>query len=137
MGNRVHVWPAQRDVAPFYAAADLCVFPTTGDAFGMVPLEAMSYGLPVILSGKRYCGFAEFIQDGEDALVLDDPDNAADIAAAIDRLLSDPTLYTQLAKAGLALAGHMSWPQAAARYAALYHEVVNETQPARQSYAKG
>src|SRR5699024_11414030 len=53
------------DISPYYQAADIYVHPTLNDSFGMAPLEAMSYSLPVIMSSSRYCGFAHYAQDQE------------------------------------------------------------------------
>ena len=57
-------------------AADLYVHPTLNDSFGMAPLEAMSFGLPVILSPAPWCGFAQYVKAGEEALVLSHPEQA-------------------------------------------------------------
>lgn len=124
--ERVHAWPGQRDLTAFYAAADLCVFATQGDAFGMVPLEAMAHGLPVVLSPAQYCGFTSYVQDGVHALILKHPDDAAGIAAAVGRILREPRLYAGLQRQGLALAASLSWESVAASYADLYREVASE-----------
>lgn len=122
--DKVHCWPAQRDLAPFYAAADFCVFPTSGDTFGMVPLEAMAHGLPVIVSSGRHCGFAHYVTHGVDALVLDDPGDADALAKAMGRLLAEPELRERLAGSGRALARRMGWDGVAARYSQLYRRLL-------------
>lgn len=124
--ERVHVWPAQRDLTAFYAAAHICVFATRGDAFGMVPLEAMAHGLPVVLSPARYCGFTSYVRDGVHALVLQHPEDAAGVTAAVGRILGDPRLYADLRDHGLALAASLSWEKVAADYAGLYRDVAAE-----------
>ncbi|CAM5513898.1 D-inositol-3-phosphate glycosyltransferase [Aquamicrobium terrae] len=122
--DRVHVWPRQRDLAPFYAAADFCVFATSGDTFGMVPLEAMAHGLPVVMSSGRYCGFAHYVTPGVDALVLDDPADAGALAGAMGGLLAEPELRERLAGNGRKLAMAMGWDSVAARYLELYRRLL-------------
>lgn len=122
--GKVHCRPRQKDLAPFYAAADICVFPTSGDTFGMVPLEAMAHGLPVVVSSARHCGFAYYVTHGVNALVLDDPDDAGALAQAIGRLLAEPALREWLAGNGRALAAGMGWDGVAERYLALYRRLL-------------
>ena len=126
---RVHSWPLQRDLSVFYAAADICAFPTSGDSFGMVPLEAMSYGRPVIVSSQDYCGFAHYVTHGVDAIVLDDPDDAVALGMAIDRLFADEALYASLASNGKSLSLEMGWDKVAARYAQVYRQIQSRPDP--------
>ncbi len=126
LSQRVHVWPGQHGVGMYYAAADLCVFPTLGDAFGMVPLEAMAHGLPVVLSNSRYCGFTHHVQPGVDAIVLDDPQDGAEIAGAVRDILHDDSHAQALRRAGLALAASFSWTAIAQAFTVLYAEVAGK-----------
>ena len=100
VSDRVKIWPSQKGLADFYSAADVCAFPTKGDAFGMVPLEAMAYGLPAIVSHQKFCGLAEFLQDGENALILDDPEDEVALASEVVRLIEDAGLRKKLERAG-------------------------------------
>lgn len=123
LAGRVHAWPGRRDVWPFYVAADIGVFPTRGDAFGMVPLETMALGRPVILSDSRYCGFAAHVTHGQDAWVLPAPEDASALAHAIDCLQTDAALAQRLGAGGLALAARFSWPALAGAMAAEYGRI--------------
>ncbi|WP_262356029.1 glycosyltransferase, partial [Bordetella pertussis] len=62
---------------------DIYVHPTLNDSYGMAPLEAMSHGLPVVVSSADYCGFAQYLADGRDALILRDPRDGAEVARAV------------------------------------------------------
>jgi UDP-glucose:(heptosyl)LPS alpha-1,3-glucosyltransferase len=73
--DRVRFVGVQKDVKPYYAAADAFVFPTIYEPFGNVILEAMATGLPVITSFK--CGGAEIIQHGINGYVCDSLDRDA------------------------------------------------------------
>jgi len=89
-------------VAAAYAAADAVVFPIRWrEPFGLVPLEAMATGTPVI--GVASGGGAETLLDGRTALVVppDDPDA---IAAAVGRLASDVALRQRLRAGGRRMA---------------------------------
>ncbi len=66
--TRVHFVGPQKDVRPYYAAADACVFPTIYEPFGSVVLEALACGLPVITTDR--CGGGEILTQGVDGFVL-------------------------------------------------------------------
>ena len=51
------------EVAQYFSAADIYAHPTLNDSYGMAPLEAMSHGLPVVVS-FAYCGFAQYLSAG-------------------------------------------------------------------------
>ena len=84
VAQRVHFAGAQRDVKPFYGAADAFVLPTLYDPFPNVALEASACGLPVITSWKS--GAAELIEDGKSGYICDALD-VASLAGAMARLL--------------------------------------------------
>lgn len=79
------------------ATADVAVFPSYAEAFGMAPFEALAQGCPTIYT-RRGPG-PELLSEGREALLVD-PDDPKDIAAAITRILRDPELGRRLASAG-------------------------------------
>ena len=83
----------------FYAAADLVVAPSRFESFGLVHLESMMFGKPVI--GCAIGGMQEVIVDGETG-VLVQPGDAASLRAAIGRLVEDADLRARLGQAGRA-----------------------------------
>jgi UDP-glucose:(heptosyl)LPS alpha-1,3-glucosyltransferase len=89
LGLSEHVIFAGRveDPLPFYAAADFYVHPTYYDPCSLVVLEAAACGLPLITS--RYNGASEMFTDGEDMLLIDDPGDDRELAAAMRTLLDD------------------------------------------------
>lgn len=113
-------------VNPYYEAADIYAHPTLNDSFGMAPLEAMAHGLPVVISPPAYCGFARYVIDGQDALVLDDPRDGAGLGRALARLGDDAELRQRLIDAGRRLAEQQSWESVAQRYEALYEGILLE-----------
>jgi glycosyltransferase involved in cell wall biosynthesis len=90
------------DPAGAYAAADAVLFPVTWDEpYGLVPLEAMAVGRPVVATATG--GAAEFLADGRNALVVAPGDPGA-IAAAVTRLAADGALRARLVAGGHATA---------------------------------
>jgi len=81
-----------------YAHADAVIFPVRwNEPFGLVPLEAMGLGRPVVTTARG--GTAEFVRDGENALVFAAEDPAA-LAACIERLAADADLRARLREGG-------------------------------------
>ncbi len=81
-----------------YADADAVLFPVRWDEpWGLVPLEAMGSGTPVIATGRG--GSAEYLRDGENALLFEAGDAAA-LAGAVRRLAGDAALRARLRAAG-------------------------------------
>jgi glycosyltransferase involved in cell wall biosynthesis len=87
-------------LAGAYAAADAFVLPSLdrGEAFGLVLLEAMRAGLPVVASAIRGSGVGEVVVDGDTGLLVGPGDPHA-LSAAIERL-RDPALRARFGAAG-------------------------------------
>jgi glycosyltransferase involved in cell wall biosynthesis len=81
-----------------YAAADAVVFPVTWDEpWGLVPLEAMAVGRPVVATGTG--GSREYLADGENCLLFP-ADDARTLAARLRRLAGDPALRERVVAGG-------------------------------------
>jgi D-inositol-3-phosphate glycosyltransferase len=98
----------QKDLATYYSAADVCAMPSFYESFGMVAIEAMACGTPVVAS--RAGGLQFTVRDGETGL-LTPPGDAAALAAAIGKLLDDPALRQRLGRAAVVSAQEYSWDQ--------------------------
>lgn len=86
------------ELEELYAGADAVVFPVTWDEpWGLVPLEAMAHGVPVVATGRG--GSAEYLRDGENALLFEAGDPAA-LAATLRRLAGDEGLRARLRRGG-------------------------------------
>jgi glycosyltransferase involved in cell wall biosynthesis len=94
----------QEDVVALYNAADLFVYPSIFEGFGLPPLEAMACGTPVVTSGTS--SFPEVV--GEAALTVD-PLDAAALTAAMAGVLHNPALRARLRERGLQRAAAYSW----------------------------
>jgi glycosyltransferase involved in cell wall biosynthesis len=117
---RVHFLGSQRNMGPAYRAADVLVHPTLEDAYGMVVLEAMAHGLPVVVSDTPYSGIAQDLRDGENALLLEDPRDVSALATILQRLQTDADLVIGLANRAQEFAQAHSWERAASAYEAMY-----------------
>jgi len=125
LAGRVAMVEETSSVAPYYLAADVYVHPTLNDSFGMAPLEAMSYDLPVILSPAPWCGFAQYVNPAE-AVVLSHPGNHEELAACVERIATEPGLADALRAGGAAVVDRHSWGEVARHYEQLYAQCLAE-----------
>ena len=94
------------ELGAVYAAADVFVFPSEWDEpFGLVPIEAMACGTPVVATGTG--GSSEFLADGVNCLRYPAGDAVA-LAATIERLAADSVLRARLVAAGRTTATDLS-----------------------------
>ena len=105
-------------LAVLYRLADVFVFPSLYEGFGLPPLEAMASGTPVVTSNVS--SLPEVVGD---AALLIDPYDTGSIAGAIERILSDPALREDLVRRGQARAREFSWERSVARIRSVYEEV--------------
>jgi UDP-glucose:(heptosyl)LPS alpha-1,3-glucosyltransferase len=126
LSQRTFFLGSLRDVGPAYEAADCLVHPTLEDTFAMVVLEAMSHGLPVVVSGPKYCGIAGLLQHGINAVILDDPEDASQLHLAIGQVLAQPALQHHLIQGATDFAMHYEWREMAHRQEALYFAAMAE-----------
>jgi UDP-glucose:(heptosyl)LPS alpha-1,3-glucosyltransferase len=118
VADRVEFAGPTRHIASQYRCADALLLPTPYDAFGLVVLEAMASGLPVIVS--REAGAAELIRHGENGLILDHKD---ELAPLMKQLQGDPALSARLSARGRETALAHSWDEVARETMAIYKEL--------------
>jgi phosphatidylinositol alpha-mannosyltransferase len=108
----------------YLTSAEILCTPCSLASFGMVLLEGMSAGLPVVAS--RLPGFELVMRDGVDGLMVDRADDHDGFASALDRLLSEPRLARRMGAAGRQRAvSTFSWPVVCDRLEALYEHVLD------------
>lgn len=93
--NQVHWlgWVEYGRLGAYFQQADVFVFPTFEDIWGMVALEAMVFGKPVLCS--QWAGAAEMIVEGENGYIFD-PYEADKLATVMRRFLDKPDLITSM-----------------------------------------
>lgn len=104
----------------WFHAADSFVFPSINEGWGLVILEALAAGLPVIASDIEV--FRGFLTDGTDAL-LTAAANPAALAEGMAKVRDNPALVKKLRTNGQDTARHYTWPAAARRHLDVYAEV--------------
>jgi D-inositol-3-phosphate glycosyltransferase len=107
----------QRRLRLFYAAAEATVMPSSYESFGMVALEAMACGCPVVAS--RVGGLTTTVKDGVTGLLVPEGDGPA-LGAALRRLLGDPDLRDRLGAEAVRWALEHRWPCVAESVCRLY-----------------
>jgi phosphatidylinositol alpha-mannosyltransferase len=114
--------PVDHAALPAYlAAARVFVAPATGqESFGIVLVEAMAAGVPVVASDIP--GYREVVRGEVDGVLVPSGDPDA-LAAGIERVLSDEALRTRLAAAGRQRAAVFSWDVVVPRIEAIYRRV--------------
>jgi glycosyltransferase involved in cell wall biosynthesis len=100
--------------------ADALVHPSLYEGFGLVLVEAMARGVPVVAA--RATALPE---TGGEAAEYFDPLDVADMAAAIRRVVGDRGRHGQLAQLGRARASRLSWASSAALTVAVYEEMLS------------
>ena len=102
--------------------ADVVVYPSADEVFGLVPLEALLCGTPVVVADDSGCGEIVGALDGGQVVAVGDPDA---LAAAIDRVLASPQAWRARAASGAAaVAERFGGPVVAEQVDALYREVL-------------
>ncbi len=114
------------DISDYFSAADIFVFPTLYEPFGLVITEAMASGLPVIVS--KCAGAAELIDDGKEGLLLDNPRNEKEIAEKINRLIKDKKLRNKIVRQARNVAERNSWDEASKKWLRVFEEMRTEKQ---------
>src|SRR6266699_1608002 len=110
-------------VRSLYQAADIVVVPSRYEAFGIVVLEAMAAGRPLVATSVG--GIPEIVNAPRNAILV--APEAASIAAGIRRLASDPDLGRRMAVANREDVASFSWSRIAPRYLELFRELLPAT----------
>ena len=114
-------------MASAYAHAEVFVFPSHFEGFGLPALEAMACGTPVILAAAT-----SLPEVGAEAADYFEPGSAADLARVLRDLLADPQRREDLRAKGLHRAGLFTWPKAAALTADVYRSALADGRRSRR-----
>lgn len=117
---------SQAELARLYRQADLFLFPSTCEGFGLPVLEAMASGTPVITSTA-----SSLPEVAGQAALLVDPHDAAALAAAMRQVLTDRFLHSRLCSAGLTRATAFTWTAAAQQTLAVYRQALTTGESTR------
>ncbi len=124
LAPRVHLPGTVADPFPLLKAADLFVFSSRYEAFGMALAEAMACGLPVIAFDCP-SGPADIVRNGVDGLLVP-PEDVLALAAAMRQLMEDPDSRARLAAQAPTVVDRFSPERIYGQWEALVHEVLSE-----------
>jgi phosphatidyl-myo-inositol alpha-mannosyltransferase len=115
--------PVPHDRLPdYHAVADAFISPATGqETFGLVLVEAMAAGVPVVASDIP--GYREVVTSGLDGMLVP-PGDAESLARAVRAVLDDPPTAERLRRAGRARAAHFDWSVVIAEIESAYHDAL-------------
>jgi glycosyltransferase involved in cell wall biosynthesis len=119
------------DLPAIYSAADLFVFPSLYEGFGLPVLEAMACGTPVIASNA-----SSLPEVAGEAGIMIAPHDVRGLAEAMERLLMDKQLRAELRARGLERAKQFTWERAAAMTLEVYQDALTLTRGPSLGYTK-
>jgi phosphatidylinositol alpha-mannosyltransferase len=109
------------DLPRYYQTADIFCAPATGkESFGIVLLEAMALGKPIVATSNA--GYSSVVSHGEQGLLVP-PKNSKALAEALRSLIGDGQLRNRLGESGLTTVRGYDWPLVARRVLDYYHRV--------------
>lgn len=111
---------SELELITLYSMADVFVFPSFYEGFGVPPIEAMACGAPVITSNTS--SLPEVVGD---AALLIDPHNTGELARVILQVLENEQLRDELRQKGYARAQHFTWPKSASKMLSVYQKLYN------------
>ena len=116
---------AGEELAAAYASGDAFLFPSSTETLGLVLLEAMAAGCPVV--GANRGGIPDIVNDGVNGCLYD-PDDPASLTLAVGRLLGDADTRSQLRQAARQEAERWGWAAATAQLRRFYADVLSRRQ---------
>ena len=114
---------AGEELASAYASGDAFLFPSSTETLGLVLLEAMAAGCPVV--GANRGGIPDIVSDGENGCLYD-PDDPTSLIGAVERLLGDPARRGQLRQAARHEAERWGWAGATEQLRGYYRQVLGQ-----------
>jgi glycosyltransferase involved in cell wall biosynthesis len=111
------------DLVDAIKSSDMVAVPSRFEPFGIIALEAMAAGVPIVVS--RVGGLAEIVEDDVDGLEVD-PNSPYSIARATIRLLSDPALASRLAARAREKVKSYNWKSSASKTLEVYEAAIGE-----------
>ena len=110
----------------YYAAADVFCLPSHHEGFGMVNIEALACGVPVV--STRIDAIEEYITEGENGLLVE-PGNVRGLAGALRQLYDSPATRAAFREKGLETVSKFSWEAQARRLEQFYRETADAGSP--------
>lgn len=109
------------DMPAVLSAAELLLFPSLYEGFGLPPLEAMACGTPVVTSNTT-----SIPEVAGDAAVMVDPENASEMTAALEMVLNSNDLRAELVEKGLGRSAGFNWMKTAQETRQIYAKIAGD-----------
>jgi len=119
---------SDQELAAWYHAADGFLFPSVKEGWGLVAMEALAVGLPLIATDIPV--FREYLVDGETALLVP-PGDVGRLSVAMRTLMDDRKTRDRLADRGRSMVQRFNWDEAASRHREIYERVAAKAERAR------
>jgi UDP-glucose:(heptosyl)LPS alpha-1,3-glucosyltransferase len=120
LGPRVRFVGPSSDIGYFHAAADAFALPTRYEPWGLVIIEALASGLPVVTT--RLAGAAAAVEEGRAGWLLDDPDDVEGTAVGLDWALRGGAASPEAISASV---NGLAWPRVLERYESILLDVAS------------
>ena len=122
-------YASQEELPRYYKTADIFCTPATGrESFGIVLLEAMAMGKPIVATNIE--GFRCVITNGVEGILVPPKDDRR-LAGALKILINNPDMCREMSKNGLEKVKEYSWEKVADRILASYRRVLDKSGPAK------
>nr|MBP7232256.1 glycosyltransferase [Syntrophaceae bacterium] len=113
-----------------YLAGDLYIMLSKFDTFGMVVLEAMAAGLPVMISS--HVGAKDLVQEGQNGFIIDNPSDYARIMSRLEILLNE-NCRRDMSASAFQTASQNTWDSVVEKYQIIYNDILAAKGRMRQS----
>ncbi|MFH0732110.1 MAG: glycosyltransferase family 4 protein [Candidatus Omnitrophota bacterium] len=122
IADRVIFEEGKKQMSSIFAVCDIFICTSIYETFGLTALEAISCGIPTLLS--RLTGVSELVEDGKNAVLINDPADEDEIASKINLLLENAALMKNLSEGARELALLHTWDKVAAETFGVYKKVL-------------
>jgi D-inositol-3-phosphate glycosyltransferase len=123
-----------RDMLPlYYSAVDVCTVPSRYESFGLVAVEAMACGTPIVAS--RVGGLQFTIRDGQSGLLVPHSDPVA-LANGLEQVLTDQEMYNRMRAGARRAAIRYSWQMVTSSVVDVYQQLIDHHAPVELRLAR-
>jgi UDP-glucose:(heptosyl)LPS alpha-1,3-glucosyltransferase len=123
--SHIHFLGEVDNIDVIYPQVDILVHPTLSDTFGMAPLEAMSFKIPIIISNSKFCGLSEYLNNSQ-ALFLENPKDEIELAKKISLLYENRNERIKLAHNGYAKSLELNWKNTLEKTLLAYNSITKK-----------
>lgn len=113
-----------KDILSLYFLSDCFVMPSLIESFGIVTIEAMAFGLPILISKSK--GNIDVVRNGKDAILYENDANGKNLAFEMQKILNDKKIYDFYKLKSFKRAQNFDWVDIVMEYCHLYDEILTD-----------